>query len=1289
MKGGIPGVRAEQLFSVDFLRERAHHLAGWDASLEAKALRGEARMIRKAAGQLVSTGNEQQVRDLLINPILTLLASHYLGGQSLPTGDIPDYCIFPDEGAKDAKDLGAISAVGEAKAPGTDFDRSDTRGGRSPTRQVYDYLTNTRTHWGFLTDGSRWRLVNRDSPMDRYFEVNLGEVLDAGSEQAWIVFYNVFRGAAFATGEGVSLLDAILRENALHAQAIGDELKGRVYEALLELTRGFGSWEANALDLRQDEVRTRIRNSSFVVLFRLLFLFYAESRDLLPLGNAQYRAVSLEALRERARGATREGNRPSPISTALWDSLKNLFQVVDKGAPSCGVSPYNGGLFSNRVEGSAILDGSLDGWSISDSHIARAIDLLGTAPSPSQGTEPIGLDYANLDIRHLGSVYEGLLEYHLAYAAHALVAARGKEGSERWVQAADPPPGVKLDPKFTVKAGDLYLQTEKGERKASGSYYTPETVVRHIVREALGPLIRERVERAAEGGSSRSKAVLSVKVLDPAMGSGHFLVEAVEFLADALLKASEGVTDTTLPIPEARTLGWAKREVVRSCIYGVDLNELAVELAKVSLWLATAAPSRPLNFLDHRLRCGNSLVGSRLDEVPWLPGERPGKGGTVQARPVEMPSSLLDQLRAAADEIEAIPEVSLGEVKRKEEAYRRLLQSDQYLRERFLCDLHTGLAFDERREGSVAEEYWTIVTEVWSNEKREWEKRTRHPWVRNAVALARRHRALHWELEFPEVMARSAGGKGFDAVVGNPPYVRVEVADKAERSYLQAEARAYTLLRGKFDLSLPFVERGLRLLRREGRLGMIVKADLLRTPYGRLLQEALVEKESLQRVDDLRHLRVFADAAVPTCVIVVRRAPPRPDDTVAWGKPVAVEALGGNDTALTRDAFKVANRVSFPFDRRSEEAGLIQRIVDATIPLGQVCFCITGVVAHDSKTGESKDRLISATRQNEWYRPYIEAKEWKGRYGPVLPTRFIEYRPGVAGHMHRPKFPELFDSPKILIQGIATSRVIATLDESGVVCNHSLDCCVKFEKVAALGPRLQLPAEDAKLVQQEPRYDLHAILGVLSSQFMQFQTRGVRDYVPKYVRSLRIPKVDFDGASESDLGELRRLLAEPRADGKRVRDAVATLTPRSKSAGTHDALVGVVKALLRAHANIQAERRGFLEWLGGVVGHSPTSVARWDGLAEYETLEVDGVLGVLLDHRREISRTDPGSREFRESLTKELSRSVERLRSLASYAEDLDGTADALVYELVGLSEDEIAAIRRALQSLGQPGPRN
>lgn len=294
------------------------------------------------------------------------------------------------------------------------------------------------------------------------------------------------------------------------------------------------------------------------------------------------------------------GPRLLPTSGKLWNDLKELFRIIDQGSPPLSVATFNGGLFDPARHP------FLEEHAVGDAHLQEAIDRLSRVNGEF-------VDYRALAERHLGTSYEGLPEFHLV----AL-----DEPEEGWTVA---------------------LLNDSGERKATGNHYTPDFVVKYIVEATVGPVLRAAVEDA-RGDEEKVEAILGLNVLDPSMGSGHFLVEVTEYIARFLVELDVSPEEVAEDAEDDAELAYWKRRVVQSCVYGLDMNPLAVDLAKLSLWLSTVACDRPLSFLDHHLRTGNSLVGARLTDLHRQQEARPeeseagGRGPALDARRRRLPA---------------------------------------------------------------------------------------------------------------------------------------------------------------------------------------------------------------------------------------------------------------------------------------------------------------------------------------------------------------------------------------------------------------------------------------------------------------------------------------------------------------------------------------------------------------------------------------------------------------------------------------------------------------------------
>ena len=618
-----------------------------------------------------------------------------------------------------------------------------------------------------------------------------------------------------------------------------DSLKAQVYEALRHVAQGFLDYRPNHLQPDPDTLKA-IYDHALIVLYRLLFILYAEARELLPVReNAGYReSYSLESIKKGIQRNLSARKPLLPNTATLWPQLKALFSIIDEGSPPLSVATFNGGLFDPQRHP------FLEQYAVGDQHLQQAIDKLARVDGQF-------VDYRDLAERHLGTIYEGLLEFHL--------------------EKVDPP-----DHGWT-----LNLKTEKGERKTTGSYYTPDYIVKYIVEETLGPVLgRAAADAATE--LEKIAAILNVKVLDPAMGSGHFPVEATEYIARFLV---EHIEQPPTDAGGEADLAYWKRRVAQSCIYGVDLNPLAVDLAKLSLWLATVAKNRPLSFLDHHLRCGNSLIGARLADLRiGTAGGKKGNSkktpaalvqGTEAAQPMLFDDESLRQAMTTAVDmmwlIESSPAQTVAEVKEQEHIYanlRRKLTAKYDALANLVGATHFGLAIDPALWKTLAD-YATGRVSIAPPQF--------DTWLQTAATFSAQYRFFHWELEFPEVFFDRHGqlkgvAAGFDVVIGNPPYVRQEELGQFKPYFAAAYPETY---RGVADLYVYFYQQGLRLIRIGGRMSYIVTNKWMRAGYGEPLRAYFAKEGALERIIDFGHAPIFEDADVFPCILVLEKPMPQ------------------------------------------------------------------------------------------------------------------------------------------------------------------------------------------------------------------------------------------------------------------------------------------------------------------------------------------------------------------------------------------------------------------------------
>jgi len=729
-------------------------------------------------------------------------------------------------------------------------------------------LDAQESRWGLLTNGTELRLYRRGSTVSRqYLEVDFDALFDADRDDEWTAFWGIFRRQAFLpdTTSGKCLVDRVLEESQRHASRIAEDLRDNVVDALEALIQGIldepenarlwggGRPDATALE--------RLFEESLYFLYRLLFILYAESRDVLPVGESQaYRETySIEHLRSMAE---RELHADDARKTYYVETVRTLFRMLRKGFKSAefevlalgGRGPEDPDWETAKDGGDLHLTGLFDArrtrWldecRVPDRAMRTVIRELSLSRPRRRSEHRERYSYADLGVDQLGSVYEGLLVYEPSIVTEDTVLAKVKGEVRLVTRTQADEHGFQVMDGSEKRPGSFVLRLWGGRRKGSGSYYTPEEITSFLVKEALQPIVDPIIARCRDAWTQETvrvkseaqrtstlvlpqprthiaEEILDIKVCDPAMGSGAFLIQACRYLANAygLALIAEG-RDESGRI-EQQEMSRYKRLVAERCLYGVDLNPLAVELAKVSLWLETLSKGKPLSFLDAHLRCGNSLLSAPLrdaegkftvEHIAAIPTEAlslvsddPPEAAAQRAREFVKQNRAFLKKRAA-EKGKGLTRVLFG---LDEGLLRSTLQA--YLDRRAALDNGEGAAKDpfrrrEEKERQFQEAYSATdapvrklreVCDLWcaawfwpeeqevpafgSPEYREVIGRILRaqavdaPCYETARRVAQEQRFFHWELEFPEVFLRER--PGFDAMLGNPPWNTLE-ADALE-----------------------------------------------------------------------------------------------------------------------------------------------------------------------------------------------------------------------------------------------------------------------------------------------------------------------------------------------------------------------------------------------------------------------------------------------------------------------------------------------------------------------------
>nr|WP_229380500.1 Eco57I restriction-modification methylase domain-containing protein [Haloarcula sinaiiensis] len=876
--------RNSDLFAGYYLDERVADLDDWECDDEAAQAFEDLQALWEAEGDLLPSYNEDELLGAWIDEVLDILGFDTLQETTLPdSGGYNDRLLFESadarrDAARQKRDgntegmYGLSAAVLEAKQWDADFTErfSEQRSYRDASHQIKYYLEHTpeRVAWGVLTNGKQWRLYGtKDYATETYYEVNLPELLEEGDLEAFKYFYAFFRPEAFRETAGTSFLDTVWNESETAAQELGEDLQDNVFTALRVLGEGFIHTNDLNIDPDDEDARAELKEQSLVLLYRLMFVLYAESRGLIhpddPDAQDEYEEhFSLDQLRADIHEDIQSGDSfedYSGHSTRMWNRLENLFGLVDEGEKSLGIPPYNGGLFDEDQHE------FLAENEVSDRHIAEVIYRLGT--TEGDDGEFVLADYADLDTRHLGSIYEGLLEHEFRIAPEQY-AAVAKDGGQVWKSATDVSVADAVE---TVDQGELYVVNDDGERKATGAYYTPDYVVSYIVEETVDPLLDDIKSELEADGLEPSETeyfrrfwqqVLDLKILDPAMGSAHFLTSATGYLTEQVM---EVVREQEIQGYDEQEL---RREIAKECIYGVDVNGMAVELGKLSMWLETLAADKPLAFLDHHLKTGNSLVGSDITEVLSDDIEENGGQLTLGQAFARARQQTLEHVMDLMQDLLAIDNDELADIKSMEELYGEIREDPLYQRLFEVANVHTAEQFGLDVPNGVYEDMAGAI-----EDEAEWAEIREADWFSTAQAMAADEDFFHWELEFPEVFFGADGekldGAGFDAVVGNPPYLRIQSLRShtpRQASYFTSEYESAT---GNFDIYVNFTEKGQQLLASRGILGFIEPHKFFQSEFGEGLRKYLAERRALFQIVSFRHEQVFDGASVYTCMFFI------------------------------------------------------------------------------------------------------------------------------------------------------------------------------------------------------------------------------------------------------------------------------------------------------------------------------------------------------------------------------------------------------------------------------------
>ena len=720
--------------------------------------------------------------------------------------------------------------------------RRETGGPRlSPHALVQEYLNNTEHLFALVTNGKHLRLLRDATRLVRmsYLEFDLERMMEEELYADFSILYRVLHVSRMPEkmDEGPeSVIEFYHQESLASGSRIREKLSEAVEESIKTLANGFLLHSKNEKLLERFSANRITADNYYMqqlrLVYRILFLIVLEERQLIYPAERDEETDRLRKIYfnyysiERLRKLTENHVYVDSDKMDLWQSLKTTFLLFEEGTygAKLGIKPLGSGIFSSDALG------MLSQLEMSNRDLLKVLRDLTTFYNDQK--QLVRVNYSDLDVEEFGSVYEGLLEYDPKVA---------KVGST-W--------------EFSFVEGD--------KRSSSGSHYTPEELVKPLIKHSLDYIIEERVKHPEKYASSmnsfsptreemsagqrgdmhnrnktlaQEQALLSITVCDVACGSGHILLSAARKIATELASIREGAEQ-----PSPAYYRTALRDVIKNCIYGVDYNPLAVELCKVALWLEAHNPGEPLNFLDHHIKCGNSIVGlAHREELEkgiaseafkTLPGdekdfaktlrdqnireqkERKAKEVQLKAEFEKSTNNSVQEAMAEYKTFNKLPETTPVEIELKQKAYDKFINGKGYSFLKAMADTQIAQFFTpkttDNKNALMTDAEFRLILSGWQG----WQDRK----VSNAAVVAQQKRFFHWFIEFPTVMQKG----GFDCIVGNPPYLGgSKISGTYGNDFLNYEKYNFPPVGGQADFVTYFLRRNYDITCENGFVGLI------------------------------------------------------------------------------------------------------------------------------------------------------------------------------------------------------------------------------------------------------------------------------------------------------------------------------------------------------------------------------------------------------------------------------------------------------------------------------------
>jgi hypothetical protein len=1224
----------------------------------------------------------------------------------------PDYALFANENERDiaysfqnneTAFYGRVLVIAEAKywerplSKVSANDKRDIFKNENPSFQISSYLTGTGVDWGILTNGREWRLYYRQasSTATEFYPVDLVELLETEDLEKFKYFWLFFRSAAFEKDSyNKNFLERVREGSTTYATQVGNELKTLVFEQIFpDLAGGF---VADAIRRGKTGEPKQIYAATLSFLYKLLFLLYAEARNLLPITTA-YRDYSLIKITQEIAESLDKQRTLSQTSTKIYKSLLGLFEIVDRGDPALEVPRYNGGLFHFDFHEAEDIKDYPDNYFLYEHQLSDAV--LFPALDKLARFEKLPIDYSFLGVRQLGSIYEGLLEYRVVIA----------DGNN----------------------GKVHLENDKGERKATGSYYTPDYIVKYIVSHTLKPILEERKQKFADlmtqisqlhekmadgrlGVQSRNglqkdlqrlerkstNTLLDIKICDPAMGSGHFLVEAVDYFTDELIiilneypehnpvldmleitrnsilgnLQQQGITIDVNKLEDTQLL---QRVVMKRCIYGVDLNPMAVELAKVSLWLHSFTIGAPLSFLDHHLRCGNSLIGTTAREAEAnMVKEESGQLNLLTGPFVGL-------LRAAEimRGVSTLSDATFAEVETSERLFKEFDKAAKPYKR--LLDIYVSKYFGVKQADRFLRVYGINAI----NANPENMNTDDIAVYEDARKLFEEKLFFHWDLEFPEVFIdlENASWKenpGFDAVIGNPPYG--DILDKKSKDYLINVTGMKT--GGRAEIYTNFIVLSTHITKSHGYQSFIIPNTCLDGFQFSGFRKIITNSTEIVNIVDFRNKNVFNDADVITMIIVLKKIV----DIKQLYYLTKYDIWDEDNQTFSLQDMKILINSENPW--RSFNA-IISKIENAHICVKlepEIATCHDAGVDYKWKNvgWQNRGEKSSLSELLFYHGTIKNSQDYQLLKGENINRYSIEYHDNYLIH----DFEKYKNSQSVvavyLDLNIVPTKIISRQTSDSIQVSVDYQQFITSKSIHTT-------------IVKNANYSAWYIISILNSKLLTYIYRcqtGEKGrtfaQVKLYdLRLLPIRKISFTTPPEKRQEYLENTInLYQQYQINHNPDILFTQIDHhlnqhpSEADVIHDLLAYLAEQMIELNKQKQTETKGFITWLERLIGTEIDNLTNKSKIQNYlgdyykqnqgdNHLTFDELIGILKKNQKKL-KIDPTARKEQETLEKEYQSSLNKLLPIKKQLKQCDWLIDEIVYRLYGLTEEEKAIIQ-------------